>query len=119
MKRGVTPGCGILRVGRIRGDIAAQSRCGDVRKCRNLERAASSVAISIPRRLKTSPPGYSVKSTSGPMDFRTLRFHSINPIGAPPPDPIARITLTHAIGKLETTSFSQLRFGVKWKVSWI
>ena len=39
------------------------------------------------------PPGYSVKSTSGPMDFRTYAS-PINPIGAPPPDPMARITLT-------------------------
>jgi len=38
------------------------------------------------------PTGLSVKSTSGPMDFRTYT-PPINPVGAPPPDPVARITL--------------------------
>jgi hypothetical protein len=39
------------------------------------------------------PTGYSVKSTSGPIDFRTY-VPVVNSIGAPPPDPVARITLT-------------------------
>jgi len=39
------------------------------------------------------PAGFSIKSTSGPMDFRTFA-PPVNAIGAPPPDPIVRITLT-------------------------
>jgi hypothetical protein len=39
------------------------------------------------------PAGYSVNSTSGPKDFRTYVSPG-NPIGAPPPDPMIRITLT-------------------------
>jgi hypothetical protein len=43
--------------------------------------------------IENLPAGYSVKSTSGPMDFRSF-VPAVNPIGAPPPDPIAHITLT-------------------------
>ena len=39
------------------------------------------------------PAGFSVKSTSGPVDFRSSAL-PVNAIGAPPPDPIVRITLT-------------------------
>jgi protocatechuate 3,4-dioxygenase beta subunit len=44
-------------------------------------------------KIENLPAGFSVKSTSGPLDFRTL-VPAVNPIGAPPPDPIAHITLS-------------------------
>ncbi|HET9129999.1 MAG TPA: hypothetical protein VFO86_03565, partial [Terriglobia bacterium] len=44
-------------------------------------------------KVESLPEGYAIKSTSGPMDFRTY-VPPVNPIGAPPPDPVFHITLT-------------------------